>query len=71
MHLKWGEFQTVEMEFETKENDENNNSFLLKIKSLKVGSGGSIHWHSVDWIKSLSVFDFSQSIMTKGQSTKF
>lgn len=59
------------MEFETKEKDENNNSFLFKIKSPKLGSGGSIHWHSVDWIKSPSMFGFSQGMMIKGHSDKF
>lgn len=43
MQLKWGDFQSVEMELETKEKDENNNSFLFKIKFPKVGSGGSIY----------------------------
>lgn len=48
MQLKWGDFQTVESEFETKVKDENNNSLPCKIKSPKVGHGGNIHWHSVD-----------------------
>lgn len=48
MQLKWGDFQTVEMEFETKEKNNNHNSLLFKIKSLKVCSGGCILWHSAD-----------------------
>lgn len=41
MQLKWGDFQAVESEFETKVKN-------CKIKSPKVGHGGNTHWHSVD-----------------------
>lgn len=54
------------MVFETWEKEENNNSFLSKIISPKVGNGGSIWWQSIDSIKSSYMFGFSQGMMIKG-----